>query len=361
MSTALDLFAGAGGWDLAARKLGIFSFGVENMKEALATREANGLETVFEDVWDGLFDGSLVPEYEVLIASPPCQTFSTAGKGAGRKALDDVLTLVGAIRDMHSRGESFDPSYLKTYAKQLGDDRTALVLTPLLYALRDEPTYIAWEQVPPVLPVWQACAEVLRDAGYSVWAGNLQAEQYGVPQTRKRAFLMARRDGVEVKPPVPTYSKYYPRTPEKLDVGMQKWVSMAEALSFGLSERPSPTVTGGGVETGGAEPIAKLNRYTERPDWTHRRPATTVVGSFRPDVIAAPGYRTAGGPSRQNAPDSVRVSVEEAAALQSFPTQSFEQPFIFCGAKSKQYLQVGNAVPPKLAEAVLSALIGGNK
>jgi DNA (cytosine-5)-methyltransferase 1 len=38
-----DLFAGAGGWDLAAAELGIHARGVENMKEARATRDAAGL------------------------------------------------------------------------------------------------------------------------------------------------------------------------------------------------------------------------------------------------------------------------------------------------------------------------------
>ena len=46
-----DLFAGAGGWDLAAAKLGIHARGVENMKEARATRDAAGLTTIHDDVW----------------------------------------------------------------------------------------------------------------------------------------------------------------------------------------------------------------------------------------------------------------------------------------------------------------------
>ena len=38
--------------------------------------------------------------------------------------------------------------------------------------------------------------------------------------------------------------------------------------------------------------------------------------------------------------------------------QTYERPFVWCGSKSKQFLQIGNAVPPVLAEAVLAALIG---
>jgi DNA (cytosine-5)-methyltransferase 1 len=396
-----DLFAGAGGWDLAAARLGIHARGVENMKEARATRDAAGLTTIHDDVWTfgewldrGLrSDDPTWFRAALQIASPPCQTFSAAGKGSGRKALDDVLR---GIRD----GYVNNIEHLRFLGEEVGDPRTALVLTPLHYALsRDHYQHLAWEQVPTVLPVWEACAEVLRAQGWSVWTGLLQAEMFGVPQTRKRAFLLASREH-EVAPPTPTHSRYHTRTPDKLDPGVPKWVSMAEGLGWGLLERPSytvvggsggqntngtewgssavrnalygaqgdpeawrergwgltgrpaPTITGGGTETGGAEPIAKLvERWASRPDWCYRRPATTVVGSFRPDVIAAPGYRV--DVSRQNAPDSIRVSVSEAGILQSFPAD-----YPWQGSKTRQYLQAGNAVPPGLAIHALAAAAG---
>lgn len=53
MSTQMmadDGFAGAGGWDLAAEALGIHARGIENMKEARATRDAAGLVTIHDDV-----------------------------------------------------------------------------------------------------------------------------------------------------------------------------------------------------------------------------------------------------------------------------------------------------------------------
>ncbi|MFP5368011.1 MAG: DNA cytosine methyltransferase, partial [Actinomycetes bacterium] len=93
MTTALDLFRGAGGWSVAAKRLGITDDGVEVMREANETAFAAGHHLAWADVWE--------PDFELVrgvvtgeIASPPCQTFSAAGKGAGRKALDDVLRVI---------------------------------------------------------------------------------------------------------------------------------------------------------------------------------------------------------------------------------------------------------------------------
>jgi DNA (cytosine-5)-methyltransferase 1 len=383
---ALDLFAGVG-WHIGASALGIEEEGVEIMREAVATRDAIGAKTVHDDVWT--FDYATAI-YEGHIASPPCQSFSMAGKGAGRKALDDVLTALwqGAYKDITA---------LHDVSETVGDDRTALVLTPLHAWHVQRPEWVAWEQVPTVQPVWDACAEVMREAGYSVWTGRLQAEQYGVPQTRKRSILIASRTR-EVGAPTPTHSKYYPRTPQKLDEGVEKWMSMAEALGWALRDRPSPTVTGGGTETGGAEPIAHLSRYVGTEGWVYRsttmansarrevtqpaptiafghdansarwcyeRPATTIVGTRRSSEGMLVGRQLPEGESRQvggrdgsvglksSDVPGVRVTVREAGLLQSFPADTPWQ-----GAKTRQYLQVGNAVPPGLAIPVLGEATG---
>ena len=90
---------------------------------------------------------------------------------------------------------------------------------------------------------------------------------------------------------------------------------------------------------------------TQAAHWAWERPATTVVGSYCPDVIASPGYRTQ--ESRQNAEASIRVTVAEASIL-----QSFRPDYPWQGSRSKQFEQVGNAVPPLLAAHVLSAITG---
>lgn len=466
---ALDLFAGHG-WGVACHFLGIEEHGVELMDEAVATRDAAGFSTIYRDVWDGLLDFeyatkldaravNVVATYNLLIASPPCQTFSAAGKGAGRKALDEVLRALDFCvyndpKALHALTETLDP-------------RTALVLAPLAYIFRDRPTYVALEQVPSVLPVWEAYAEHMRGMGYSVATGILNAEQYGVPQTRKRAILVASLVS-EAKLPTPTHSRYYPRDPSKLDEGVLPWVSMAEALGWGMTARPYPTVaSGAGSSTGagGPDPAAlggsqaRKRVYQERAEgrwepsgdadndggilrlavndaallqtypWAWERPATTVAGDPR---IWPPGHRINADDVRRLGDEAhkrysdrkgtgaYRASVEEAAALQTYPRawgftdrpavtvgnavgrgliggsgaketvvraieggtfipsqgdgsnyaeatrisvaeagvlQTYPRPFPFQGSKTSQFLQVGNAVPPLLAHAILTALL----
>lgn len=383
----VDLFAGPGGWDVAARELGLDGVGIELDPSACATRDAAGLRTVFGSV---LEYSPAMFRARGLIASAPCQTFSTAGNGAGRQALGSVLALSDKV------AEGANPSELGWG----GDPRTVLVLEPLWWAVQalaqGHPfRWIALEQVPPVLPVWERFAVHLRGLGYTVVTGVLNAEAYGVPQTRRRAVLVARLSQ-PVALPTHTHSRYYPRTPDKLDPGVPRWVSMAEALTWGSIAKPSFTVCAGnngkqsGAEWGwasaresmllgirdgsfvlrsnysnGSTPGERGERGLGQPasivttkacSWANKRPATTVLGTYR---VGQPGHKCMTndchperGKSLQYGADSIRVSVEEAAALQTFPPG-----YPWQGTKTKRYEQVGNAVPPLLAWHVLKSVV----
>lgn len=424
----IDTFAGPGGWSVAAKAFGLTEYGVEWDAHACATARAAGHHRAMLDVSKVVLDRWLRP-YGWMLGSPPCQGFSQAGKGDGR--LDRAL-LLAAITDMLT--EDPDVVIARLHAT-MKDDRSVLVLEPLRWLIKahraGQPVrWFAFEQVPAVLPVWEACAFVAQLLGYNTDAQNVQAEQYGVPQTRKRAIWRGTLDPAGLRPLVPTHSKYHVRTPSRLDPGVQKWVSMAEALGWGMTARPSMTVTGGGTGAGGAEPFGNMarqgmvreleaGRWQQRwrsgpggldPDlpattvsgdprlsarshhdhgeqgrdavpssdvraayelaattgplaandgttdadmaWVHNRPSPTIVGSFAPDVVAAPGYRTAGDGPRQKAKGSVRVTVQEAAVLQSFPAD-----YPWQGSKTAQYRQVGDAVPPLLAAAIIRSLV----
>lgn len=216
----VDLFSGPGGWDVAAHALGLYVVGIEIDKNAIATRRAVGHPTMAGSVLD--YDPTSFRRIWGLIASPPCQSFSAAGKGKGRQELDLVFAAIAAIAE----GQPWE------HIVHGCDERTPLVLQPLVWALAAEPEWIALEQVPPVLPVWEAFAVILRERGYHVDTGVLSAEEYGVPQTRKRAILVAHRRH-EVKLPAPTHRRYKKGVAQhEGDPELLPWVSMAEALGW---------------------------------------------------------------------------------------------------------------------------------
>lgn len=288
----LDLFAGPGGWDVAAHALGYEPLGIEWDDAACATREAAGLRTLQADVsqldprtvllefvnanrradWEravasGYGDAGSPPpdledaELDGLIASPPCQAWSMAGKGGGRRDKELVVQCAGDLAaGMDTRSE---------LRARCEDDRSILAVEPLRWALALRPVWCAFEQVPPVLELWSMFARVLALKGYSTWAGVLEAERYGVPQTRKRAVLIARRDGPAV-PPRATHQRYVPGGPQRHDVTLEgevlPWVSMAEALGWGMTERPGVTFAPGaaagaaGVTAAGRVPAARCRK-----------------------------------------------------------------------------------------------------
>jgi len=401
-----DLFAGAGGWDVAARWLGLAARGVENMPAARATRAAADLETVHDDVWTYRPDGSA----RIMLDSPPCQTFSQAGSGSGRRALNDVLALIPFVADMSLE-------QLRDAGVHLGDERTALVLTPLWFALHSAYEHLAWEQVPAVLPVWEACAAELRSHGWNVWTGNLSSECYGVPQTRRRAVLIGSRTSA-VGPPTPTHSRYHNRTPERLDPGVPPWVSMERALGWGGFTVVSNYGSGGDPANRGqrssSEPAATVTSKVDRNrlDWqlasgTRAKAATRPIDNPAPTLafghdaasyvwtpagmtpaevvewkaarlnnqsgtdfdiptqLAQPASSITGrglvplrgananrhNGSSKSRNDGIRISVQEAGVLQSFPAD-----FPWQGTLSDQYKQVGNAIPPLMAMAILTVL-----
>jgi DNA (cytosine-5)-methyltransferase 1 len=326
---AYDLCAGARGWEATLDEDDdLRTIGFEIDDDACATARAAGLHTVQDDI------SRLVPEIVALvygkpdgiIGSPPCQLFSGAGKGTGRLLMEELHRAVtdaarGAsdivmarhrrelrrllhryLRESegykrtrtcrqplprHKRPAESSPirrGELRSEADRMARN-VALVWQPARWVARLRPRWVALEQVPAVLPLWEAMARGLEVHGYRCWTGVLSAERYGVPQTRKRAILLACLDR-QPQPPEATHQAYVPGEPARdgepdlFGPGLKAWISMAQALGWGSGRYGFPQLDDTGMSEDG---------YRER-DWRSTvEPAfamTEKVRSFvyQPDV-----------------------------------------------------------------------------
>jgi DNA (cytosine-5)-methyltransferase 1 len=386
--------------------LGVRDIGLEWDEWACKTRSAAGQLTIRTDV-------AMYPVRPFLgkttgvIASPPCQAWSMAGKRLG--LLDQPL-VHQAVADLAQGRDTREQLLISCH-----DARSLLAAEPMryLHALNQhgQPQWVAMEEVPDVLPLWRQYAAILRTWGYSVWTGILNAADYGVPQTRRRAILLASRTRT-AEPPTPTHAKL--AEPVSLfGPGRAQWKSMAEALGWGATDRPVPTVCAGGGPGGGPEPFPSGSRKTlsdarDRGTWTPRsdgvvlqsrregagwaarhgarenRPGSAPAPTFTAEAhrwswslrsnnqphatvrsIEEPagtlffGHRAnectwVAEPSAKDlgaapAPDPIRITAVEAGLLQTFPGD-----YPWAGNKGQQFSQIGNAVPPLLAAHLLA-------
>lgn len=363
----LDLFAGPGGWSEGLRILGAADLGMENDAVACATRAAAGHATIRADV----AEYARVPfrgRVEGLIASPPCQDFSLAGKRLG---------IEGA--------------------------RGGLMVQVPLWVTAVRPRWVACEQVPPALEWFSRFEYEFHSLGYRTWCGILNAADYGVPQTRRRAFLLASLDR-KPEPPRATHAE----RPQPTLFGREllPWVSMAEAIGWdGSAEVGFPRADDRGASLDGYrerdwrscdEPafaltekarswVVRTNR-DQRPDgsrqtrsmdepapalsakaggqWRLAEPATTIGGDPRisPRVHHDDGIQGRSAVMLDDVRDGVPITAEQPIKLtigQALAFQSFRTDYPVQGSMTKRFQQVGNAVPPRLAAHVLRQFVGG--
>ncbi len=346
MMTALTLYAGAGGADLGLRAAGFEHVAcVEADEEACATLAAAGFPAV--RAWIGpshenvpLFDPRPFIGVGMVWASPPCPPYSRAGKGLGaddpRDGWPDTLAVLRVV----------------------------------------QPRWAVIENVVGA-PVEQWIRDLTALGFHHVSGRTLDAADYGVPQTRNREFIVAGPHRLEW--PAPTH--YGPKRPVLMRApGMYPWVSMGDAIpglrfvggdsnprfagdqrtERELTHGPSTTIS---TKSGNALPVVLVGGRAGSEPWRLDMPSPTVMTTEEKGTraSAASGFTFNGGPDRASdaaflATGRRRISISEAATLQSFP-----DGYPFQGTKEAQYRQVGNAVPPRVSMAIGLSILEADK
>lgn len=341
---AISLFSGAGGLDLGFEKAG-FSIALANELDEncnatwLANRPMCGQALRRGDVRD------ILPEIarhrgsvEVVFGGPPCQGFSIAGKMAAsdpRSAL--VFAFAEAVR-------SASP------AAFVMENVPALAEMGKWATVRNE-----------LLELFSAC-------GYAAKFHVLDASEFGVPQSRKRAFLVGfydkprlacfsdaleslKEEPLPVRDVLLSCGQYgtdeNPKTCTDRVTLLKKPIPRSDChLGFLVNGRGrilrldgtsfTITASSGGNNT---HIVDQVSLETDCENWFADYLRRLLDGKADPLTEQVPQGRLR------------RLTLKESAALQTFPSD-----YRFCGPKSSQYRQIGNAVPPVLAEKVALAV-----
>jgi DNA (cytosine-5)-methyltransferase 1 len=201
---------------------------------------------------------------------------------------------------------------------------------------------------------WLRLVGELVALGYNVSARVVNAADYGVPQKRRRCIVVGFRDHGAFVFPAATHGpgRRRPWQPAGSVVGPEPWGEPNGAIvTYAARPDTRKDAYAGHVFNGGGRPI----------DITV--PAPTLLASMGGNKTPwldtegiVPPYHAhllAGGEPRSGlVPGARRITVEEAALIQTFPPG-----MSFAGGRSSRYRQIGNAVPPLLAEAMGRALL----
>ena len=351
---AVDLFAGAGGFSVAASRVGIrIVAAVEMDKHACTTYQAN------------LIDGCDDPD-----AAP--KLYSTDILKVSPETLRDAHFASGTSCDIVLGGppcQGFSVHRIKNAG--VDDPRNKLILSYFRFVKCLLPKVFLMENVPGLL--WPRHRDFLRDflqesraAGYRVLGPTpLDARSYGIPQRRKRIFILGIRADVHfdetVWPPAPTHGDAKAR---EQDPSLDAWVSAAAVFEQSAPKddendrhmNHSPKL----VETFKSTPLNGGSRRESGrllPCHEGHNGHSDVYGRIDP---------TAPGPTMTTAcinPSKGRfvhptephgITVRQAARFQTFP-----DTFVFKGGLMAAGAQIGNAVPVQLGEVLLRAVSRG--
>jgi len=318
----LDLFAGAGGLSIGLADAGFEPIAaIEHVQDAALTYAArHHVEVIQRDI-ASLSDSDLRAfrgEVGVVAGGPPCQPWSTGG---------------------HRRGDADARDGFPQFFRAL------MAIQPDAFICEN----VAGLETGVTAPYFRALLKVFRDElRYDVRYRVLDAADFGVPQHRRRLFMVGTR-GAAFEWPTPTHG---PNADEPWrtagDVLTAEPIGEPNSSIVTYAKRPQvrPSPFDGLLFNGGGRAVDLS------------APARTILASaggnktpFYDVEGVVPPYHAhlcrGGKPRGGLVSGARRLTVAECAALQSFP-----HDMAFVGARSSQYTQVGNAVPPLLAEVV---------
>ena len=343
----ISLFSGGGGLDLGLEMAGWTSaYAADNDPFAVETLKANQGRKIgrgrraFEETFLECADvrkldaksilakaGISRGDVPLLAGGPPCQSWSSAGHQLG---FDDPRgQLLGEFVRL---ANGLDARWM------------------LLENVRGLLTARGPDGVPG--SALDYLRRELLGAGFQTTVSLLNAADFGVPQRRVRLLMIGSRTGDPPPFPHPTHSK------NEGPGHLSKWLSLGSALS-GIGElapdeiiRPTGKMASdlAGIAPGsGVKSLGKAERTRPGGHWGYKQgafvadpvqSARTVTASAQQDWVRDPvhGLR--------------RLCPRECAAIQSFPAS-----WVFSGSLQAQYRLIGNAVPPRLAEAMGKALL----
>jgi DNA (cytosine-5)-methyltransferase 1 len=387
--TAIDLFAGCGGLSKGFEEAG-FEIAAANefWKPAYETYARNHPNTK-------LFTGDITDEKtrreiigffrdrkcDVLIGGPPCQAYSMAGlrdpDDPRGKLFEDYIYIVGSIKPkvlvmenvkgiltmMHDRDDLTEEEGKKLSSlKQLEKERARLMLkrkqsknTPRVKFTPEEDERLRKVKLEIRRDrklvdslrerVTDMIVRRLSEIGYKVKFRLLNAADYGVPQKRERVIFIGTRYGVPIIFPEPTHGK----NPMMTLSGrrLKPWVTVRDAIDD-LKDKEEDAELGHVLTHHGKEFSTKIRStpvgkgvFVGYSDAFFRNP---------PDVPSRTVKENHGGTLVHYEKNRV-MTPRELARLQSFPDD-----YVFSGTKSTVLKQIGDAVPPKLGEAIGKAV-----
>jgi DNA (cytosine-5)-methyltransferase 1 len=313
---SVSLFGGGGGLDLGLTQAGFkaaFMSDIELPHCNTLSYNFPHAKVLPEDVTiltgDKVREISSVGHFDLIAGGSPCQAFSILGQR-----------------------NSFD------------DPRGQLVFEFVRLIKELKPRSFIFENVPGLLTVnkgkdWIELLTFFREeTGYKLHDQVLNAADFGVPQQRKRIFVVGFKDhNKKFSFPSPTHCN--PEELSLLDEGLLQWLPAKLALED-VEGLPNQRIRIHGDKV--------RERYLTVPQGTRDKvDRTDRVHPEKPSGTVLVGSKSGGGRPFIHPFEPRHLTVREAARLQSFPDW-----YEFQGTETWQYRAVGNAVPPLLAKAV---------